>query len=956
MNSMVRANTLFEGIAQQANSRPDAIALEALNRKPLDYAALLQHIESTRHTLNDLGIVGGHRVALVLPNGPELALASLAVISTCSAAPINPDYKQVEYEMMFTRLRPSIVIMPSGLAHAAREAAGRLNIPVLELEINTDDSAGIFNLKVSQGLERIDNEAVASPDEAMVLQTSGTTGQPKIVPLTQSNLASSAHNLIRSLGLTAEDRVLHFLPMFHIGGIVDVLGAPLLSGGTVFCAPSFSATDFYRDLASFKPTWTQGVPIMLEEMLSQCEQHQGIVASHTLRFVRSVSAPLPVERMQAFEAAFNTPVIEIYGMTETAGVITSNPLPPASRKQGSVGISAGPEVATAAVDGTILPQGEVGEIVVKGSNVISSYENAPEDNALAFRHGWFHTGDLGRIDEEGYLFLTGRVKDMINRGGEKVTPQEVDDTLRQHPEIRDAATFAIPHPTLGEDVAALVVLEPNSTLTEQDVKAYSREQMAFFKVPKNIHFVESVPLGANGKVQRALIAAEYGSLESQKTSRPSYRAPESVVSKALFDMWASILDTSDIGLDDDFFDIGGDSLKAASFINSLQQKWGETIYVSSVFDAPTIALYEKYLDQHYPEIVAKITGGSVKRDLGSVGKVTPAMLEQLEAMLARPITKAATPLAKKNKRAIFVLSPPRSGSTLLRAMMAGNPKLFAPPELYLLSYENMADRKKWFSGSHRSQLEGLVRAMMQARNESAEHCQAFIAELEAKACTVADFYAMMQEWLGERLLVDKTPAYAVDLAALLRAESYFEDAFYVHLLRHPYAMIRSFDEAKLDQLWFPRLVGSDAFSLDKFPFARLQLAEMIWFMLHRNILEFLQDIPSDRQCQLRFEDVVAKPEPTMRSLCDSMGVPFDAEMLNPQGSKKDRMTDGIHDVSRMIGDPKFHQHKKIESGVADQWKTAYEYDFLSEETMKLANALGFDETVASVRGREEIEL
>jgi LPS sulfotransferase NodH len=374
-----------------------------------------------------------------------------------------------------------------------------------------------------------------------------------------------------------------------------------------------------------------------------------------------------------------------------------------------------------------------------------------------------------------------------------------------------------------------------------------------------------------------------------------------------------------------------------------------------VFDAPTIAKYEHYLQQHYPEVVARMLGEYVTPRQQRVARVTPAMVDQLKAAMAHPLGPSVRP-AKKNPRAIFVLSPPRSGSTLLRAMLAGHPQLFAPPELYLLSYDNLADRKQWFSGSHRSQLEGNIRALMQIRNESAESAQALMRELEARACATPEYYAMLQEWLGERILVDKTPAYAVDPEALRRAEDYFEDPFYIHLLRHPYAMVRSFEEAKLDQLWYPRLTGTDAGSLEAFPFARRQLAEMIWLILHQNILNFLKDVPARRQCQLRFEEVVSNPEPAMTALCASLGLEFAPAMLSPQDDKKQRMTDGLHSVSRMIGDPKFHQFKRIESSVADQWKQAYETDFLSAATLQLAATLGYRETVADVRGRDEIEL
>jgi len=951
------SETLFDRIAQNAARAPEAPALVAHGREALSYAGLRDHVLKVVETLNGLGVGRGDRVAIVLPNGPEMASACLAVMAGAVAAPLNPDYKQPEYETIFARLAPKALILLAGGDHPARRAAKAAGIPILEVSSMPAAQAGIFSLAARGSRIAAPSPGLAQADDvALVLQTSGTTARPKVVPLTQRNLLASANNLAKSLQLGAEDRCLHFLPLFHIGGIVDVLAAPLLAGGTVFCAPSFSAPEFFRDLAAFRPTWTQAVPVMLEEMLANAPAYAQAVASHSLRFVRSVSAPLAVARMAAFEKAFSVPVIEIYGMTETAGVITSNPLPPGKRLPGSVGVAAGAEVRILDATGLPLPAGQAGEVVVRGGNVMAGYEDAPEENARAFLEGWLRTGDLGYLDEDGYLFLTGRVKDMINRGGEKVSPQEVDQALLAHPMVADAASFAMPHATLGEDVAAVVVLKDGRIVAKEALITFLRERLAFFKIPKVLHFAEKVPRGANGKLQRALLTEMFGASGfDAAVSRPDFVAPSTPVAKMLAGMWSDILKVEVIGMDDDFFALGGDSLKAASLINALQQKWGDTIYVSSVFDAPTLAKYEHFLRQHYPEMVARMLGDFMAPKQTAIGKVTPEMVARLQGMIAHPLGSAAKP-ARKNPSAIFVLSPPRSGSTLLRAMLAGHPKLFAPPELYLLSYENLADRKKWFSGSHRSQLEGNVRALMQVRNEPAEACQKLMAELEERACPTQDYYRMLQEWLGDRILVDKTPAYAVDIEALQRAEAYFENPIYIHLLRHPYGMIRSFEEAKLDQLWFPRLVGTDSFSLDAFPFERRQLAEMIWLILHRNILTFLRDVPAERQFRLRFEDVVGHPESAMTELCAKLGLDYAPAMLEPQGDTKQRMTDGIHEVSRMIGDPKFHQHKKIESAVADQWKSHYEMDFLSEETSRLAAELGYHETIAGAKGRVEFEL
>ena len=951
------SNLIPETIALRAASTPEAVAIEARGRSALTFGALQAHLRAIAVRLNALGVGRGDRVAIVLPNSPEAATACLAVMSCATAVPFNPDFRYSEYESSFARLGVRCLLTMAGGQHPARAAASASELPILEVAAALGGPVGTFELRASGEPAAPRFTDVARPgDVALVLQTSGTTGLPKVVPLTHANLAASADNVGRSLQLSASDRCLHFLPMFHIGGIVDVLAAPLVAGGSVFCAPSFSAADFFRDVEAFQPTWTQAVPVMTQEILDSCDAAVANGAARKLRFLRSVSAPLPSATRDAFEQAFGVPIVEIYGMSETAGVITSNPLPPAKRPHGSVGLPAGPEVRVLDAQGRPLPVGEVGEVSIRGANVMAGYEGAADVNAESFRDGWFRSGDLGHFDGEGYLYLSGRLKDMINRGGEKVSPHEVDQVLLAHPSIADAAAFAIPHPSLGEDVAAAVVLNPGASASGDDIGAWLRERLAFFKVPRVVHFVERIPRGANGKLQRAALGRTLGGEVAVAAGRTGFVPPESPVARILARIWSNILKNDAIGVNDDFFALGGSSLKAASFINELQQRWGDTIYVSSVFDAPTVAKYEHYLRQHYPEVVARMVGDYVAPRWQEIARVTPTMVEQLKAAIAHPLGPPAARPTRKNRRAIFVLSPPRSGSTLLRAMLAGHPRLFAPPELYLLSYDNLADRKRWFSGSHRSQLEGNIRALMQARHESAEEAQVLMARLEERACPTQEYYAMLQEWLGDRILVDKTPAYAVDPQALRRAEEYFEDAFYIHLLRHPYAMIRSFEEAKLDQLWYPRLVGTDSGSLDAFPFARRQLAEMIWLILHQNIVAFLKDVPSQRQCQVRFEDMVSAPRPTMEALCAALGLEFAPAMLNPQEDRKQRMTDGLHDVSRMIGDPKFHQFRNIEATVADQWKHAYETDFLAEATIRLAAELGYRETVADVRGRDEIEL
>ena len=950
------SETIFSGISRQAEATPDAVAIEAYARRALSYSGLRDHILNLVGRLNALGAGRGDRVAIVLPSGPEMATACLSVAACAVATPLNPDFKQSEYEAVLKRMGPKLLLTLAGGHHPVTGAAKALGIPIADVAVSAEAPAGVFELAAESALPAAKNPGLAHPDDiAVLLQTSGTTSLPKIVPLTQRNLVISAGNVSRSLRLGSDDRCLHFLPLFHIGGILDVLAAPLLVGGVVVCAPAFSASDFYRDLEAFKPTWTQAVPVMIQEILANASAHQAIVANHTLRFVRSVSAPLPAALMAAFEQTFAVPVIEIFGMTETAGVITGNPLPPARRISGSVGVSAGAEVRVVDAAGKPLPANQIGEVVVRGGNVMRGYEGDAAGNAQVFLDGWFRSGDLGYLNEDGYLFLSGRLKDMINRGGEKVSPHEVDEILLAHPAIADAASFAMPHSSLGEDVAAAVVLKSGMSVSKDELGAFLRERLAYFKLPRVLHYVDKIPRGAGGKLQRATLAEKFGSLSLETASRPAYLAAQTPVAKMLVAMWSKILMEENIGIDDDFFSLGGDSLKAASFINELQRKWGDTIYVSSLFDAPTVAKYERYLRQHYPDVVARMLGEYVAPKRGTEAKVTPAMIAQLRGAIARPPAMAGKP-SRKNPRAVFVFSPPRSGSTLLRAMLGGHPKLFAPPELYLLSFNNLAERKAWYSGSQRFQLEGNIRALLQIRGEPLEAVQNFMADLEQRACPAQDYYRMLQEWLGDRILVDKTPAYAINLETLERAEHYFENPIYIHLLRHPYGMVRSFEEAKLQQLWYPRLVGPASGNVDACPYGPRQLAEMIWLILNENILKFLQAIPAQRQFRLKFEDLVNQPESTMRGFCEMLGLEFAPEMLDPQQDQKQRMTDGIHPVSRMIGDPKFHQFKKIESSIADQWKTHYDIDFLADDTLRVAASLGYRETIAEVKGRSEIEI
>jgi len=489
----------------------DAVAITAPGGTPVTYGALRGFLRSTLDKLRDLGAGRNDPVAMVLPNGPEMAVSFFAVAAGCTAAPLNPSYRTDEFEFYLKDLNAKLLIVEAGKPTPAIEVAQKLGVPVAALTPTPDRGAGTFSLAMLSGqLPAAAREAATPDDVALVLHTSGTTSRPKIVPLSQRNVCTSARNIRTTLALSAQDRALNIMPLFHIHGLIAGLLAPLSAGGAVCCTPGFDALQFFRWMDEARPTWYTAVPTMHQTILARAAKNQEIIRKHPLRFVRSSSSALPTQVIRELEATFNAPLIESYGMTEAAHQMASNPLPPRVRKPGAVGIAAGPEVAIMDNDGNLLPAGSIGEIVIRGDNVTRGYQNNPKANAEAFTHGWFRTGDQGVMDEEGYVTLTGRLKEIINRGGEKISPREVDEVLMDHPAIRQVVTFAVPHDKLGEDVAAAVVLKEGTSATEKEVREFASQRLAPFKVPRTVLFLDEIPKGATGKLQRIGLAQKLG--------------------------------------------------------------------------------------------------------------------------------------------------------------------------------------------------------------------------------------------------------------------------------------------------------------------------------------------------------------------------------------------------------------------------------------------------------------
>ena len=487
------------------------VALLAPEREPLTYRELRSHSERTVVALNRLGIGRNDRVAIVLPNGPEMASAFVSIAAGATTAPLNPGYRREEFEFYLSDLRTRALVVEWGSTSPAVEAAAALEIPVLELASDKGDGAGRFELTSRTAKPLAGAGGMAESDDvALILHTSGTTSRPKIVPLSHANVCSSAHNIRRTLALGTSDRCLNVMPLFHIHGLMAAILASVSAGASVFCTPGFNALRFFAWLEDARPSWYTAVPTMHQTLLARAERNAEIIASTSLRFIRSSSSSLPPQVMKALEQTFRAPVVEAYAMTEAAHQMTSNPLPPLPRKPGTVGVAAGPEVGVMDAQGALLESGQVGELVIRGPNVTAGYENNPEANAECFTNGWFRTGDQGVMDDEGYVSITGRLKEIINRGGEKISPREVDEALMDHPAIEQVVTFAMPHDKLGEEVAAAVVLREGAEVEAREIRRFAADRLADFKVPRKIVFVAEIPKGATGKLQRIGLAEKLG--------------------------------------------------------------------------------------------------------------------------------------------------------------------------------------------------------------------------------------------------------------------------------------------------------------------------------------------------------------------------------------------------------------------------------------------------------------
>jgi oxalate---CoA ligase len=613
-------STLSTVIRSSALARPDALAILAPGRAPLNFAGLWQQVRLVGTALRERNLTPAARVAIILPDGPEMATALLSVAACATVAPLNPTGREDDLRSQLQAVRASAVLMPKGEAGPAAAAARGLGLPTLEMEPRLTQGAGEFVISSDGGRPVPDLELPGPDDIALLLQTSGTTAKPKVVPLIQQDLVASARNVARHLALTDRDRSLIVMPLFHSHGIVGALLSSIVAGASVVCTPGWRDEEFFDWVAEFEPTWYTATPPIHQAIIRNAARYRQKAPTHRFRFVRSTSASLPAPTFARLEEALGAPVIESFGMTEWSQM-ASNPLPPAPRKAGSVGLPSGLTLAVIDAAGNRMPNGTVGELVVQGAGLMRRYDNDDQATAASFIDGWFRTGDCGRFDAEGYLFIEGRLKEIINRGGEKVSPLEVESALLQHPDVAETVAFPVPHKSLGEDVAAAVVLRTGGCVDEAALRALLLETLPAFKVPSSIALVAAIPRSPTGKVRREDLHA---TLLPRAAAR--FASPRSDLEHSLAMIFAEVLEQDTIGVDENFFAIGGDSLSAIRIINRIGRQQGFTLPVTTLFRHPTIAELASELER-----LAAETKADASRIESEIARMSSAEIEKLLA-------------------------------------------------------------------------------------------------------------------------------------------------------------------------------------------------------------------------------------------------------------------------------------------------------------------------------------
>ena len=914
---------LFEA---QARKTPDAEAV-VLDGVRLSYAELNDRAERLATYLQQSGVAHGDLVGVCLERSLAMITAVLA-IQKCGAAyvPLDPAHPPARLLDMIEDMQPAAIVTQESVSFMP-------DITDVQLVVVDRDESAIAQAQVDHP-----RPLVRATDLAYIIYTSGSTGKPKGVMISHQAAVNTVLDINQRFEVGPDDRVLALSELGFDLSVYDIFG-PLAAGGAVVLLNSAAKREpamWAELLERERITIWNSVPALMNLYINFAETHL-LAEPETLRVVMLSGDWIPVHlpdriRVQHPQAG----VYSLGGATEGSIWSIIFPIEEVDPEWRSIPYGRPLTNQRFHVLNSQLqpcPVGVVGDLYIGGDGVALGYLNRqkltaekfiPDPFAAEPHARLYKTGDLGRYLPDGNIEFLGRRDFQVKIRGFRIELGEIETVLEHYPDVARCVVMAR-EDAVGEKRLVAYLVAGEEGVEQEELRRYLGTRLPEYMIPAHFVVLEEMPLSDNGKIDRKKLP-DPADLALERSV--PFEAPRDELETRLAEMWQTVLGRDEISIHDNFFALGGDSLQAAMMANQLQLWLDEMIYVVALFEAATVAELADLLRTQYATAVERALSGGA-------GIVVPQ--EPLAAVANREIADLRQRIRlapRKNRPAVFVLSPPRSGSTLLRVMLGGHPTLFAPPSLEMLPYTTMRERSEHFAAGYRFWTEGLVRAVMQIRRCSADEAQEIVAGWEEKPLTTKECYAQLQDWLGSQILVDKTPSYTFDPHVLSLAETRFENPFYIHLSRHPYGMIHSFEKARTDQVY-------QVFFRDNPALPGRRLAELLWIISHQNIRSFLTQIPQDRQIHVRYEDLVKQPQQIMEALCERLKIDFHPHMLQPYRDAGEQMTDGIHEHTSMVGDVYFHEHTTIDPEVAERWREHIAEDFLSEEALAIASSMAY---------------
>jgi len=920
---------------QQVNRTPEHVAV-SLNGHELTYRELNARSNKLAHYLSQFGVGPEVLVGVCLERSIEMVIALLGILKAGGAyVPIDPAYPRERQEFMIADSQCDVLLTQSSIAD-------RLPLNSARLILMDNDAPKI----AAEAADSIKPEANAE-NLCYAIYTSGSTGKPKGTLITHRNLVHSTFARFEYYKEPLSSFLL--LSSFAFDSSVAGIFWTLCSGGTL-AIPVEGMQHSPAQLAGIVKHSHISHLLCLPSLYAAILEHGHGNALASLRVVivaGEACAPEIVGRHAANAAQAN--LYNEYGPTEATVWSTVHACRPVPAGES---VPIGRPISNTQI--FILNEqlhpvavGQSGEIYIGGEGLARGYLNRPDLTAQRFvRHPFsdtygarlYKTGDLARYLPSGLIQFLGRVDEQVKIRGFRIELGEIENVLHSHPAILECAVAALDDASGDKKLVAYAVLRPGTALTISSVHDFLKEKLPDFMLPAALVLLDALPLSANGKIDRKALPTPGG---KRPELAQAFVAPRDELESFIARIWCEILNLDRVGIHDKFFELGGDSIKGALFISRLQKEIGEFIYIVKLFEAPSIAECVAFLHRDYRAAIARRFGNSVnalirssnqpQASASSEPKIDAAMVAQLRRLIPTLPALSIKDNQPKNPAAIFILSPPRSGTTLLRVMLAGHPDLFSATELQLLGFNTLAERRAAFSGKFALWLEGTLRTLMELHHCDADEAKQKMAEYEHQNLSTKEFYRLLQGWLGNRTLVDKSPSYVFDLPTLQKAERDFEGAVYIHLVRHPYAMVCSFEKLHMNQVLY----------LPDHPFSARQLGELIWLISHQNTLEFLKSVPPERQYRMRYEDLAKSPRASMEAMCQALNIPFNEKLVDPYRDLDRKMTDGIYATSTPMGDETFLKQLRINPTLADSWKKAEDDNFLSQLTWDVARELGY---------------